>query len=191
MKKKTKNIIKIAFAILLIVLIQAVGITYAKYMTSEKGSGRAEIANWSFEIVKDGQEIKNIQLINSVDKDTLVNGKIAPGTSGQFAIDIDGTGSEVDMDYVVEFMNEQNKPANITFSYGTIKTSSLSEIDIIEGHIAHDEPQSRRILIYWTWEYETGKLAEEIAANDILDTQDGSTLDEYTFDVVVTATQSE
>lgn len=190
MKTKTKTRIRLTLAILLVILIQAIGVTYAKYITTERGNGQAEIAKWSFEIVKDGQQTKNVQLINSVDKDTLINGKIAPGTSGEITIDIDGTGSEVDMDYDLKFVNEQNKPNNIVFSYGPKTYSSLSEITTIIGHIAHDEPQKRTILIYWTWEYETGREKEVIAANDVLDTEDGTTINEYTFDITVTATQS-
>lgn len=190
MKTKTKTRIRLALAILLVVLIQAIGVTYAKYITTENGNGQAEIAKWSFEIVKDGEQTKNVQLINSVDKDTLVNGKIAPGTSGEITINIDGTGSEVDMDYDLKFINEQNKPSNIVFSYGPKTYSSLSEITTITGHIAHDEPQVRTILISWVWAYETGKGSDVIATNDALDTQDGTTINEYTFDITVTATQS-
>lgn len=190
MKNKTKKSIRLIIAILLVVLVQTIGVTYAKYITSEKGNGQAEIAKWSFQIVKDGQQTKNVQLINSVNKDTLVDGKIAPGTSGKITIKIDATGTEVDMDYLVEFANEQNKPNNIVFTYGVSKSNSLAGLTGLNGHIAHDEPQTRTIIIDWVWEYETGKGAEQIAANDILDTQDGSTIDQYTFDIVVTATQS-
>lgn len=103
---------------------------------------------------------------------------------------IDGSGSEVDMDYQVKFTNEQNKPNNIVFSYGSKFYNSIPEIDNIAGNIAHDEPQTRRILINWEWKYLTGNSGEEIAANDILDTQDANSIDKYTFDIVVTATQS-
>lgn len=94
------------------------------------------------------------------------------------------------MDYEVKFINEQNKPNNITFTYGVTKSNSLSDINTITGHIAHDEPQKRRILIDWVWEYETGTKPDEITQNDTIDTQNGITLSEYTFDIVVTATQS-
>ena len=56
MKNKTKKIVGVACAILLIVLVQAIGITYAKYLTVEKGSGSAEVAKWGFEIVKNGTQ---------------------------------------------------------------------------------------------------------------------------------------
>lgn len=81
--------IGVTCGILLIVIIQAMGITYAKYITSEKGSGQAEIAKWAFQIVKEGAQTKNVQLVNSVNTDTLVKGKIALGTSGTFCFDID------------------------------------------------------------------------------------------------------
>ena len=191
MKNKTRKIVTLTIAILLVVLIQFIGVTYAKYITSEKGSGHADIAKWAFEIVKDGEQTKTFQLLNSVNKDTLIDGKIAPGTSGTITIDIDGTGSDVDMDFDVKFTNEKNKPSNIVFTYGSNRYSSLTEIEDIVGHIEHNKPQTRRILINWVWKYNTGTKAEEISANDIIDTQDANTIDQYTFDVVVTATQSE
>jgi len=192
MKNKTKKIIAIAFAILLIVLIQAIGVTYAKYITSEKGIGQAEIAQWSFEIVKDGEETKNIKLVNTTEKDTLVNGKIAPGTSGKIIIQLDGTGSEVDMDYSLRFENEQNKPTNLKFSYDNAKHLTLANIGEIQGKIEYDEETKvKTITIPWEWDYETGVFAEEKKTNDQKDTEDAKSIKEYTFDVVVTATQSE
>ena len=48
----------------------------------------------------------------------------------------------------------------------------------------------RIIQILWRWEYETG-TDTEIEANDIIDTQEGIADLDYTFDVVVTGTQSQ
>ena len=161
-----------------------------KYRTTEKGGGQADIAKWSFKVGTEEEQIQNIKLVNTVDKDTLTNGKIAPGTSGEFFINLDATGSEVGVDYEVKFTNEKNKPSNITFSYSGQKYHSLSEITAIKGTIGVDEEyKSRRIQILWTWEYETG-TGEEINENDILDTQEGIADLNYTFDVNVIGTQS-
>ena len=190
MKSKTKKIIGIVCAILLIVLLQAIGITYAKYIASESGSGHAEVAKWAFQIVKDGQETKTINLASTVDKETLIDGKIAPGTSGTFEIAVDGKGSEVDLDYTIEFANEKNKPNNLTFLYKGKNYTSLSEIKIIGKIENYKENKVKNETITWKWDYETGKTQEEIIANDILDTQDAETITKYTFDIITTATQS-
>lgn len=190
MKEKTKKIIILLCILLLLIGIGTGGYTYAKYRTTEKGGGQADIAKWSFKVGKENEEIENIKLVNTVNKDTLVNGKIAPGTSGQFFINLDATGSEVGVDYEVKFSNEKNKPTNITFSYSGQKYHSLSEIKDIKGTIGLDDGnKSRRIQILWYWEYETG-TGEEINENDILDTQEAIDNLDYTFDVSIIGTQS-
>ena len=190
MKKKSKKIIMLICALLLVIAIGTGSYTYAKYRTAVKGGGQADIAKWSFNVGKESEAIENIQLVSTVNKETLVNGKIAPGTSGQFFINIDGTGSEVGIDYDVKFSNEKNKPTNITFSYGGQNYKSLSEITDMKGSIGIDETsKTRRIQVLWTWEYETG-TGEEMRANDQIDTQEGSADLDYSFDIIVTGTQS-
>lgn len=190
MKEKTKRIIVLLCALLLLIGVGTGGYTYAKYRTSAKGGGQADIAKWSFTVGTESEQIENIKLVNTVDKDTLLNGKIAPGTSGEFFINLDATGSEVGVDYEVKFSNEKNKPSNIKFSYGGKQYNSLSEITDIKGTIGVGEShKSRRIQILWNWNYETG-TAEEITENDILDTQEGIADLNYTFDVSVIGTQS-
>ena len=190
MKEKTKKLIILLCALLLLIGVGTGGYTYAKYRTTEKGGGQADIAKWSFKVGTEEEQIQNIKLVNTVDKDTLTNGKIAPGTSGEFFINLDATGSEVGVDYEVKFTNEKNKPSNITFSYSGQKYHSLSEITAIKGKIGVDEEnKTRRIQILWTWEYETG-TGEEMNENDILDTQEGIADLNYTFDVSVIGTQS-
>ena len=164
MKNKIKKISKLLFVVLLIVLLQIMGYTYAKYIASDQATGEAEIAQWSFKIEKDGGTIKII---------------------------LDASGSEVDLDYSLQFTNEKNKPANLFFTYAGNQYSSLDEIGEILGNIPYDAiEQKRNIVLLWRWGYETGTTDEAKAANDIIDTKDANSITEYTFDVVVTATQS-
>lgn len=191
MKNKTRKIIGVACVILLIVLVQAIGITYAKYIAHEQGSGRAEVAKWGFEIVKEGEQTKTINLASSINEDTLVGGKIAPGTSGVINITVDGLNSEVNLDYTVEFKNEKNKPDNLKFGYKGKTYNSLTDI-VVSGDIKYyEENKQDQIIISWFWNYETGTTPEEKTANDVIDTQNANSIIEYTFDIVATATQSE
>lgn len=191
MKNKTRKIIGITCAMLLIVLVQAIGITYAKYLTEERGTGSAEVAKWSFQIDKEGQQTKTVKLVDPVNKNYIKSGKIAPGTDGTIIITLDGTGSEVDIDYSLKFANEQNKPTNLTFTYNGVSYNSLSEIKNLRGTIKYNEETPKKnVIITWRWEYETGKTAEEIATNDVIDTQDVENVMEYTFDIIATGTQS-
>lgn len=191
MKNKMNKKITLIMAILLAILVQTIGITYAKYITTEKGIGQAEVAKWAFKIVKDGEETKSIKLTDTTSSDSLVNGKIAPGTSGQIKIGVDATGSEVDMEYSMKFTNEQNKPNNLVFTYLGSEYSSLSEIGEIIGTIKYDDKiRTRGITIPWKWSFETGTSTNEKETNDNIDTQNANSITEYTFDVIVTGTQS-
>ena len=191
MKNKTKKIIKLLSVLLLVVVLQTMGYTYAKYIAEDQGTGYAEVAKWGFEIVKDGQETKTVHLLDTTDKETLVNGKIAPGTSGMITVELDASASEVDLEYVLEFTNEQNKPDNLFFTYQGEIYKSLSSIGEIIGRINYDsELKTKSINILWRWAYETGGTDEEKAANDIIDTQNANMITEYTFDIVATATQA-
>lgn len=191
MKNKTKRFAMIVFAIVLIILIQAIGVTYAKYIASDKMTGEAEVAKWAFQIRNEGEETKKIKLLDTASTQTLIDGKIAPGSSGAIIIIFDGTGSEVDLDYNLKFYNEQNKPTNLYFTYRGEKYSSLSEIENITGSFKYNASvKQSRIAILWNWGYETGSSKEEKNKNDIIDTEDASKITKYTFDAVVTATQS-
>ena len=173
-------------AILLIVAVQTIEITYAKYIKSKNATGQAEVAKWAFEIVKEGEQRKTINLVNTVDSNKLANGKIAAGTTETIELSIDTTGAEVDM----EFANEQNKPKNLTFMHMGKQYNSLSEIKI-KGTVAHNEKtRIYPLVVVWDWEYETGTTEEQKLANNISDTQDANTIGEYTFDIIVTASQS-
>ena len=57
--------------------------------------------------------------------------------------------------------------------------------DVID---ADDTNKVRTLTVNWEWPYETG-TADEIAANDKVDTDDGLNALDYTFNVVVTGTQ--
>lgn len=190
-KEKNKKIIKILCAVLLLMSLGMTGYTYAKYVTQEKGNGSADIATWSFRIEKDeNEDVKTIRLADTSNKETLLNGKIAPGTSGQFYLKINAVGSEVAVDYKVTFGNEKNKPDNIIFKYDGKTYSSLSEIDAIQGIMGLTDYKSQLIKVEWEWPYETGSAVNGIASGDKVDTQNGQDNLDYTFDVIATGTQS-
>ena len=189
--KQNKGIFGALCIMLIMLLITgAGGYTYARYMSQEKGTGSADIANWAFEITKNGEETKTINLTSTATKSTLVNGKIAPGTAGEFIIALNAIGSEVSVDYKLEFANEKNKPDNIMFTYNGNNYKSLSEIDDITGTFGVNETKTKIIKISWVWLYQTGSTDSVIEANDKLDTQNGTAFLDYSFDIIATGTQS-
>ena len=137
------------------------------------------------------EKIQTISLNTTINNKTLVNSKIAPGTQGNFQIKLDGTDSEVGINYNIRFENETNKPRNLKFQYNGETYNSLNELQkILEGNIeANEENKIKTLDIKWIWPYETGTTVEEIAKNDKIDTEDSKNIKTYDFDVIVTGIQ--
>ncbi len=192
MSKKKKVII--VSSILIIMLLAFIGgQAYAKYISQVRGNGIAEIATWSFKVNGQKEQVQEIKLVSTYNSETLVNNKIAPGTSGSFNIIVDATGSEVGIKYNIKFAEESNKPQNLKFIYGGKEYDSIKQLgDELSGTIAaNEEDKTRTINVQWKWNYETGSSAEQINANDIIDTNDAISIANYTFQVIVTGTQVE
>ena len=189
--KKNKKVLIIALVLLAITLSFIGGRTFSKYIAEVNGSGTADIANWVFKVNGQEDSVQNVNLLSTYNNETLVNNKVAPGTSGSFNIVIDATGSEVGVDYDVTFLNESEKPQNLVFMYDDTKYSTIQDLQQdLSGTInANDENKTRTITIDWEWQYETGDNENEIAQNDEIDTQNAKQIENYNFDIRVTGTQ--
>ncbi len=182
----------VVVAVLAITLLAFIcGQVYAKYVSEVRGEGVAEVATWSFKVNGQNEQVEEINLASTCDNKTLVNNKIAPGTSGSFNIIIDATGSEVGINYNIIFTNENNKPQNLKFMYNDVEYNTIQELESdLSGIInANDEEKTKTLNVGWKWNYETGSNQEEVANNDLIDTQDAERIQSYTFDVVITGTQ--
>lgn len=188
MKKKAVIIIAILVAI---ILSFVGGQTYSKYVTEVRGDGTAQIATWDFKVNGQKEEVQTISLGSTYDSSTLVNGKIAPGTEGNFQIKVDATGSDVGIDYKIKFADETTKPTNLKFYYQEVEYDSVLELgDALSGTInADDENKSKTFDIKWKWNYETGSNPTEVASNDKIDTQNAQEITNYEFNVIVSGTQ--
>ena len=189
MIKNSKKII-VGVALAVIGASAFLGVTNSKYTNTITRKGETQIAKWDFVVNESTEEFATIKLADTYDQSTLINGKIAPGTSGSFDLVIDASESEVGVEYVVDFKNETNKPTNLKFKYEDKTFNNIEEYeqyftDIIN---ADDTNKTRTLTVDWEWAYETG-TATEIAQNDKIDTQEGINAFDYTFDVVVTGTQ--
>lgn len=188
---KSKKIILILAILIAIVLSFIGGQTFSKYIAEVRGEGVAEVARWSFKVNGQAQEVQTINLASTCNNETLINNKIAPGTEGAFNIIVDGTGSDVGIEYNVKFENEMNKPQNLKFIYSGVTYDSITDLeDKLTGVInANAENKVTTMTVNWEWEYETGSNEDEKLANDKIDTQNAQDITNYTFDVVVTGTQ--
>ena len=188
-KKKTALLV---ICILLAIILSFIGgKTFSKYVSEVKGTGTAEIANWVFKVNGKEDVVQNVNLLSTYNNETLINNKVAPGTSGSFNIVVDATGTEVGVDYRIQFLNESEKPQNLIFTYDDQQYTTIQELEKdLSGTInANDENKTRTITINWEWQYETGENENEINQNDKIDTNNAKQLENYTFDIYVTGTQ--
>ncbi len=188
---KKKTALLVICLLLAIILSFMIGKTFSKYISEVKGTGTAEIANWVFKVNGKEDVIQNVNLLSTYDNETLINNKVAPGTSGSFNIIVDATGSDVGIDYAIQFLNESEKPQNLIFTYDDKQYTTIQDLEEdLSGTInANDENKARTITINWEWQYQTGEDENEINQNDIIDTNNAKQLENYTFDIYVTGTQ--
>ena len=191
-KVKSKN--KGAVVVLALALIVAIILSmyaYSKYTSTLTGNGTSTVAKWSFKVNGQTQTIPDINLGETMDAHSNVaDKKLAPGTSGHFDLILDGSGSEVAIDYNIKLAITQ-KPTNLKFYLDDKYQTPISETDgtlNIAGSIALedvDTPLTK--TIYWQWPYETGKTSNEIDKNDETDTKDSGK--NVTMTITVTGTQ--
>lgn len=187
--KKNKKLLMIAILLLLIVLVGTWA--FSKYTTTLTGTGTASVAKWSFKVNGSATEtIANLDLKDTTLNNKVVDGKIAPGTDGSFAVEIDASGSEVAVDYTIELSGLTGMPTNLKFYTDSTFTTEMPISDgkcSTTGTIALAEVDTKVTkTIYWQWAYET----TDIATNDPIDTTD-SALPDTTFTVKVVGVQQD
>ncbi|MBR1748431.1 MAG: hypothetical protein IJ743_01400 [Bacilli bacterium] len=181
------------FTLLLILLLLLVGITsgyvagtYAKY-TSEitPTAGTATVAKWNFDVENNGKAVTvDADLTKTYDANTLVSGKIAPGTEGAFKIELANETSEVGVNYEITIGDITGKPTNLKFYKDAAHTQEISAVNKVTGTL-NVGAIATKVDIYWAWEYET----DAIATNDPIDTTDGKAAASLTIPVTIVGTQ--
>ena len=189
MRKTNKNAV-LLFVLLLLVAVSAmmVASTYAKYTAEVTGSGKVQVAKWAF-----GTENANknnsltVALEPTVDATTLVNGKIAPGTSGKFEIQLTNKDSEVGVNFELALGDITNKPTNLKFYTDNTYATELDADNPVTGQIKAGDSQGIKVPVYWKWAYET----DAIVTNDPLDTTDGENANTMTVNFTVKGVQTQ
>ena len=150
---KRKSMIVMVLLLLVCLTSGYVASTYAKYTSQLANiSSTATVAKWDFK-AGGNYGTFSIDLPASVDASTLVAGKIAPGTSGTFTIALDNSGSEVGVEYTIDFTGASNVPSNLVFT-AKGSTVTIANGASIEGSIPAGETDT--VTISWAWPYETG-----------------------------------
>lgn len=192
--KNKKKLIGVLLLVTLILVIFSIGYTFARYYKAiNAGGGTASIARWSF-------GSKNMEsVINLSDK------KIAPGSNGQFEIEVDATDSEVDVEYEILVSEEKNIPTNMKFytvtkdEKGTViattqKSSSFTELaaNNLRGTIPVEENnQKRTIVVFWEWEFNEADITAIDSEDATLKTdENGNSNLECGFDIKIIGRQA-
>lgn len=135
--------------------------------------------NYVFKVGFKSIDIKQIDLIKTVNKNTYVNEKIAPGTSGSFNILLEANKNSK---YKINFISVNEKPQNLHFKAlkdeeEIVKADKLEKLsEKLEGNI--NKKESIKIEIQWYWDFENNKTN-----SDIQDTEDSKKIKRYQFNL--------
>lgn len=181
MKKKKKVQIISSIAILILIMIFIIcknslnsnsepkdDFIFFKFLNQEQNQQEEinkKTNQYKLKISKGETKKENINLLRTVDKETLVNEKVAPGTKGSFEIILV---SNIDLEYKIEIIGKNEKPKNLNF---LIENGQ-------EGKIGKNEQKT--ILVNWKWDYEIN------SKEDKQDTKDGENIKKHNFEIIVT-----
>ena len=196
-EKKNNNRLNILIVLLLLIIIMAssVGLyAWSRYTSLDAGMATAKVAKWHFELTdgeKETSGVVDFPITRTDNNKTVADEKLAPGTSGQFEIGIDATGTETFLEYELEIALN-GKPTNLKF-YEGIDNNLKRPLDVIDnkmtitGFMSFNQGMKRTETIYWDWPYETKGKNEETDKNDEIDTKEAGT----TMTMQITATGTE
>lgn len=156
------------------------------FSNSQKNSNKKDIEEskiYKFNVKYKNVDLKSINLEDTIDKETLIYEKIAPGTSGKFQIELS---SNKKIKYQINLKNETPKPQNLYFkiiikNQDLIETNSLEELEKnLQGIIYKNE----KIIINfeWYWKFQDTNRLE---ITDIQDTNDSKNIKQYKFNIQV------
>lgn len=190
---KKRRLISLILILLLVGISLSLVYTNAKYTSTVSGGATASVAKYVFDITATDSygstDIKNLVLAETCDEKTLVNGNIAPGTSGSMDIVLNATGAEVGIGYEVTFTNtsEHELPTNLVLKLDGENWDTDKKITGTIDANAANKTVTR--TIEWSWDYETKDESDSVVAGDTADTSDGTNAFDYTFTITANGTQ--
>lgn len=185
---KKKGAAVAALIIMGVVVLGLAAAVYAKYLSSITKTGTATVAKWAFTTDNTSGTVV-CELDHNYDAATLVNGKIAPGTSGKCPIQVSNATSEVGISYSIK-PSATNQPTNLKFYKEASHTTEVSGSSAVTGTL-NPGAAAQTIYVYWWWPYQTGTVTDGVAAGDTDDTANGTSAAAMTITFDVTGTQVE
>ena len=133
----------------------------------------SSIQQYYFQVAYKNIDFKNILLTDTIDKNTLIHEKIAPGTQGAFEILLQANKK---VNYQIKFKSKNEKPKNLNFEIEG-KDRKYSKLEDMEQDLKGEIEKNTTITIHWKWEY------EKDSREDLQDTKDGQTIKQYNFTI--------
>lgn len=173
MDKKKKRLVM--FALIVLIILLATGFTFSKYVQNLEGSIAFQVAPWKFNVTTNqGKPLSEVNLLNPDGT------QIGPGSEGSFEINLDASGSGVDMTYAANAVDIK-VPENLQFYLvnedGSKNYQTIDEVlGNVNGELSRSKGQTASYEIGWKWPFE---------GRDMLPEADGM----YSFKIVVDAEQ--
>ncbi len=150
MKNKKKTLVVVAIILLLVLLVT--GFTFSKYYQSVSGNVKFKVDAWKFNATTNGGKP-----LSEISLETFDKGAFAPGSKGSFEINVDATGSGVNIAYQSEVTNV-NLPQGMKFyvqndSGETPVYEDLDDVitEYVAGNLFRDSEQTKTYVICWEW----------------------------------------
>lgn len=160
MKKSIFGKIGAAAVVLTLVTGSLVGGTFAKYTSTVSGTGTAQVAKWAIAMREADKSLSNdfnITLQNENSAAKTQENVIAPGSSGQINLTIDGTDTQVSFTYSIKIDKSKLKNVPIKFYSDKIGGTEVDFGETTEGVIVNadiDANAQNKVIevpIYWAW----------------------------------------
>lgn len=196
MKKISGRLAGAAIALTLVTTC-LLGGTLAKYTSTVSGTASAKVAAWSFDVTQNGATIQNTNIdlaTTAYTETTLKSGVIAPGASGAFDLVIDGTGSDVGIEYTytIKAATDSTIPKGFVIRVDNkdyVLNSTSDAVTIPYSAVQND--MKKTVPVVWLWAYDKNSNGVP-ASDDADDTTFGTTANStISLDISVTGTQVE
>ena len=194
---KNKNIKRLIIVIILIFLIFKIVCSNLKFDSIKNddflflkflASGQKDSIDnlnqksiYKFNVDYKDMKLKSINLLDSADKTTFVYEKIAPGSKGEFEIELN---SNQNLKYRIEFKSNNAKPQNLNFKVfnDNVFLDEANTLEKLSESMKGNINKNQKIIykIEWYWEFQNSHDLEKV---DIQDTNDAKNINQYTFDV--------
>ena len=136
---------------------------------------------YKFNVDYKDMKLKSINLLDSADKTTFVYEKIAPGSKGEFEIELN---SNQNLKYRIGFKSNNAKPQNLNFKVfnDNVFLDEANTLEKLSESMKGNINKNQKIIykIEWYWEFQNSHNLEKV---DIQDTNDAKNINQYNFDV--------